>query len=168
MSRVLLVVALSLLGSTAAVRADDAPQPFRALAGGWGRYGVLTTKDGKDFLVPASVPTQDGKEYVEPGLAFFVKGKTGRLVISGTPSLVYWNPGPTAYDLVVPAGAKKGELAMVVPGRGVKREVRFEYTIEKDTLTISCKEKVPAGYWLGDYDISGRWIRPQKLFGYLK
>src|SRR5262245_7542205 len=168
MSRVLFVVVLSLIGPAAAVRADDVPEPFRALAGGWVRPWLVTTKDGKNLVMPAPVTTKDGKDYVVPRLAIFVKGKTGRLVISGTPSIVYWNPGPTEYDLVVPEGAKEGVLAIVVPDRGVKRQVRFEYTIEKDTLTIVCKEKVPAGPWLGDYNISGRWARPTKGYGYIE
>lgn len=168
MTRLLFVVVLSLIGSATAVRADDAPRSFGALAGQWGRYGLLTTKEGKEFLVPALVPTKDGTGYVVPGLAIFVKGKSGKLIISGTPSIVFWNPGPIEYDLVVPEGAKEGVLAIIVPDRGLKRQVRFEYTIENGNLMIVCKEKVPAGPWLGDYNISGRWMRSPKGYGYIK
>lgn len=159
MRQLLFVVVLSLLSSATAVRADDAPGPIEALAGGWVRPWVMATKDGEDFVVAAMVPSKDGKTYVTPGLSIVPHGKTGKLVLGGTPSIVYWNPGPTVHGLVVPEGAKDGELAIAVVDQGLVREVRFTFTLEKDTLTIQCKEKVPAGPWLGAYNISGTWMR---------
>jgi hypothetical protein len=162
------IVILSLIGPAVAVRADDALEPFGALTGSWMRPSwVVATKDGKDFVVPAPVTTKDGN-IVTPGLSVFIDGKTWKLAVGGTPPTVYWNPGPTVYDLVIPQGAKKGVLAIGVPDRGLKRQVRFEYTLEKDTLTIRCKEKVAAGPWLGDYDISGRWVRVRPKLGYFE
>lgn len=135
---------LVLLGGTA-IRADDEPKPSRALAGNWQRsFGVMD---------------KDGVNIVTPQLRFSDRGKKWSLLVSGTPPTVYWNPLPPMSDLVVPEGAKEGELALIVKDGTGKRQVRFEYTIEKDTLTIRCQEKVPAGPWLGDYDISGKWLR---------
>lgn len=182
---VLFALVLSLIGLAPAARADDAPEAFGALAGGWGRFVVLHTKEGKDFRMRAMVASKDGKDGVFPELRFIGERKAWKLLICGAPGIVYWNPMPTPHDLVVPEGAKKGELAIVVPNQvaggwwrrggnspftavGASPDrglVRFKYTIEKDILTITCKEKVPAGPWLGDYDISGRWARQMKGYG---
>lgn len=153
------VVVLSLVGPAVAVRPEDAPDPFGALAGGWVR--PLVTYDGK--MYPHVIWTKDGN-VAYAGLQFDVEGKTRKLAVGGNPPIVYWNPGPPVYNLVVPEGAKKGVLAIAVPDRGLMRQVQFEYTLEKDALTINCKEKVHAGPWLGDYNISGRWVRPQKAY----
>lgn len=144
-------VVLSLIGSASAVRAEEVAELDEALAGGWMRAGFGES-------------TKDGTDYVSPTLKFFVEGKSLKMIAGGTPPTVYWNPGPTVHDLLVPKGAKKGELILVVGRQGVKRQIRFEYTIKQDVLTIICKERVPAGPWLGDYNISGRWLRPAKTF----
>jgi hypothetical protein len=157
MRHVHFVVVLSLIGP-AAVRADDAPEPFGALAGGWVRPSV--TYDGKKY--PHMTWSKDGKDVVYPGLQLIARGKTRSLLVHGAPSLVYWNPGPVSYDLVVGEGKEKGTLAIAVGGR----KLQFGYTLQRDTLTITGTEKVPAGHWLGDYDISGTWVRPTK--GYIE
>jgi hypothetical protein len=90
---------------------------------------------------------------------FIAKDQARRLVVGGSPPLVYWNPWPDhSYDLVAGKGSEKG-LLFIVLDKGRGRRLRFEYTLEKDTLTITCKEKVRAGHWLGDCDISGSWVR---------
>jgi len=52
-------------------------------------------------------------------------------------------------------GGGKGELVIEVGGK----KVRIGYTLDKDTLTIVCKDRVPAGKCLGSYNISGIWER---------
>lgn len=157
---------LAFFGTLVSGSAADAPEPFGPLAGGWMRGAVIATKDGKEFVVPAPV-IKDGQP-VTPVLRIFLDGKKWKLSVGGTPPTVYWNPGPTVYELVVPAGAKKGVPAIVIPKRGLEGPVRIEYTLEKDSLTIRCKEKVAAGPWLGDYDISGRWLRVRPGMGYFR
>lgn len=163
MRRALFAVVLSLLSAATAVPADAVPKPLGAIAGGWMRGGLIPTPDGRNLVIPAAVPTVDGKDVVTPGLRFLVEGKTPRLVVIGIPAMVYWNPGPNVYDLVVPEGAKEGTLAFVVIDKGLRRQVPFTYTLDKDTLIITCTEKVPAGPWLGDYNISGTWWRARKM-----
>ena len=152
MNRALFVVVLTLLGPAATLQAEEDRAPFQILAGKWERSLV----HGK--YSPA-VLAKDGVTWVSPELTFFANGQAWSLGVGGTPPTVYWNPGPSAYDLIIPDGAKKGVLALVVADRGVKRQVRFEYTLKNDTLTIDCKDKVHAGTWLGDYSISGEWVR---------
>lgn len=157
---------LAFIGSLVSGSAAGAPEPFGSLAGGWMRGGVIVTKDGKEFVVPAPV-MKDGQA-ITPEMRIFLDGNRWKLTVGGTPPTVYWNPVPTVYALEVPAGAKKGVLAIVVTNRGSANPVRFEYTLEKDTLTIRCKETVAAGPWLGDYDISGRWLRVRPGTGYFR
>jgi hypothetical protein len=133
-----------------AIRADEVPGPFEALAGAWGRPPV--TYRGKTYLHMQW--TKDGK-VVYPGLQFIARGKSRSLLVHGSPPTVYWNPGPVAYDLIVGEGKDRGVFFTEVGGR----KLQFKYTVEKDTLTITGTEKVPVGPWLGDYSISGTWVR---------
>jgi hypothetical protein len=136
-----------------AIWADEGS--FEALAGGWGRPPA--TCDGKTY--PHMHWTRDGN-VVYPGLQFMATGKSRSLLVHGSPALVYWNPGPVSYNLAVGEGKEKGMLLIEVRGK----KLRFKYAVERDTLTISGTEKVPAGYWLGDYDISGTWVRARSTY----
>ena len=152
MCRVLFGAILLITSCAVAVQAEEKPDPFQALTGRWQRPWV----DGK--YSPA-VLARDGVNMVTPELICLAGDRPRSLIVGGSPPLVYWSPLPyDSHALVTGDGLEKG-LLFIVDKRNGGRKLRFEYTLNKETLTITCREKVRAGYWLGDHDISGTWVR---------
>jgi hypothetical protein len=144
MFRVFLTVVAVLLGVTPGVRADEVPEELKSLKGQWTRMPVKA---------------DDGTQEVTPRLTFAFDGKTRLLLIGagtdvGNLGLVK-DSSSTSYDLGFEKGEKKTTLTIEVE----KKKFEIEYQLEKDTLKITCKQKVPAGKHLKAFDISGQWKR---------
>jgi hypothetical protein len=178
MSRILVAMMILVFAALPAVLgADGEPEPFKSLAGTWVRPALGT--DGKP--IPASFQSIPGKvgPAVVPELRFggnddpalkqlgLVVGRWN-LVVGAYPqcgSMSSSGDGSSYAVKVVPEKSK-GVLVLAV-GEGKSpwdykvREVSLKYKIEKDTLTIECKESLAAGHYLGRYNISGMWVRSQ-------
>jgi hypothetical protein len=142
-----------------AVRAEDAPDPFKALAGGW-RRPLLAPNERADVIAELyfreAAPDAVHRELFR--LLGKDKGKTRSLVVGGGPVLSIRNVLEeqfVRYDVAVSGGKGKGELSVEVGGK----RVRMAYTLDRDTLTIVTRDRLPAGRYLGKYDISGTWER---------
>ena len=121
--------------------AGDAPPGLKALAGTWSRPAVQAA-DGKGMVVPRLFIKAEGKDW------FFNAGAEREM---GDEVIIR-----TARYTLKPKEEGEAVLTMWLDKT---KEIQFRHKIKGDTLTIMCKQKLLAGKFLEEYDISGEWKR---------
>src|SRR5262245_36150992 len=141
-------------GSTAVVRADDLPEPFKPLAGAWVRH---LSRDGD--VIPELMFVADPPEQPRPAEVRKILRKLGKedvyLVVAVRPAIGSFAFGRDSSTYAVKAAKTKDVLVLTVG----EKEVPLKYKLDKNTLTIVCKEPVAAGIRRERSDISGTWVR---------
>jgi hypothetical protein len=151
-------IALSLLlliplAAVLAERPKPPPEELRALCGIWLRPGKLAPANEGALVHPVILP---GKEKpVIPVLAFLYGPEAAQVILGdGVDGEKLFLQRNFAVHTASPGGKKN----VLIFQRG-EQSIEIEYRLEGDRLTLRAPRKIDGGAKLGEYEISGEWVR---------